>query len=213
MEHGPRSRSTPIDPAWLGRALESAAAAFAVDLAPVLPGLAAFADDLLRWNERINLTGARDADTLVREHLADALPAVVHVPPQSSWVDVGSGAGLPGIVLALLRPASLGVLLEPLEKRRVFLRSVVRSLGLARVEVLGERFEAHSASHAHRYDVAISRAVLPLAAWLAAAPALVRPGGAVLGFAGREAQPLPLGAVRLDYDVGAGPRALIRLTC
>ncbi len=204
-----------VDPAWLARELAKPAATFGLDLGPLAEPLARFASSLLRWNDRINLTGARDAETLVREHIADAFALVPHLPEgPARWLDVGSGAGLPGLVLAVARRDLAGVLLEPMEKRSVFLASAVRELALQRVTVLRERAQDHlRRGGEHSYDVAFARAVFPLPEWLEIGPKLVRPGGVVLGLEGAARTQLPPSAQRLPYDIGSGPRAIVRIQC
>jgi len=190
--------------------LEPAAVRYGIDLGTSGRLLASYADRLLAWNQRINLTGARDLETLALEHIADAFPLVPHLAPSARCIDVGSGAGLPGIVLAIVRSDVVFTLLEPIQKRRTFLSAVVRDLGLARVTVLGDRLNAHVAGRGREaYDAAISRAVFPLAEWLELGRRLVCPGGAVLGFAGSREEAVPAGAARVPYDVGAGPRVIV----
>lgn len=186
-----------------------------VALQPLLPPMCAYAQLLLQWNQRINLTGARDLETLAREHLADALALVPLLPAAPArWIDVGTGAGLPGVVLAIARPDLQGVLLEPREKRRSFLSSAIRTLRLERVSVIGDRVLDHAAgAGAAGYDLAVSRAVLPLQDWLSVGRGLIKPGGVLLGLEGSTPVPLPLGAERLPYDIGLGPRAIIRVVC
>ncbi len=103
--------------------------------------LAAYAALLDRWARVHNLVRYRDEAELVQRHLLDALAGVPHLPePEGLLIDVGSGAGLPGIPLLLARPGWRGVLVEPRQKRWAFLRTAVRELGLdATVE--RERFQ------------------------------------------------------------------------
>lgn len=198
----------------LAAVLRPAAQHLGIAVDPLLPALAQFAAELLRWNERINLTGARDLETLAREHLADALALVPALPAAPArWIDVGSGAGLPGLVLALARPDLEAVLLEPIEKRRAFLASTVRALGLANVTLLSGRLEDHlrAGGGAGAYDLAVARAVFPLLEWLQRGRALLRSSGVLVGLEGSTQGPLPPDAERLPYDVGLGPRAIIRV--
>lgn len=163
--------------------------------------LARYVGLVLDWGRRINLTGARTAVELVDDQVADALPALPWLPAGPfELVDVGSGAGLPGLVLAMLRPDARVVLLEPVGKKRAFLAHAIRELGLTGAEACAERLEAHLPAHAGAYDVATSRATWPAAVWIARGRALVRPGGLVLGFEGAaETGELPEGAERRPY--------------
>ena len=167
---------------------------------------------MLAWGARINLTGARTREALADQHLADALAALPHLPAGAfHFADVGSGAGLPGLVLSILRPEARGVLLEPIRKKHAFLAHAVRELGLAgRLEARAERLEAHLAGGAGAaYDVAISRAVWPAADWLERGRPLLRPGGTILGFEGASPAELPPGATRHSYRLGRRQRSLI----
>src|SRR5262245_44666013 len=201
---------------WLAARLAEPAHALGVVLPPdALEPLAAYARLVLDWGARINLTGARDAERLADEHLADALALLPHLPAGDfRFVDVGSGAGLPGIVVALLRAGASGVLLEPTRKKHAFLAHAIRTLGLGdRITARTERLDAHLASGGGvgAYDVALSRAVWPAADWLERGAPLLRPGGLLLGVEGTQQGALPTGAERHPYMLGGRPRSIIRL--
>jgi len=194
----------------IARLLAAPARRFDIELSErVCSALATFASLLLDWNQRINLTGARDLPTLAAEHLADAFALAPHLPATGRCVDVGSGAGLPGVVLAVLRPDLDFVLLEPIQKRRAFLLAAVRALSLGNVTVSEERLQPHALRHARAYDFAVARAVLPLDQWLAEGGALVKEGGALAGLAAGSVRGVPRDAVLHSYDVGAGPRTVV----
>jgi len=179
-------------------------------LEAILPAVSRYAARLLDWNERINLSGARDLETLAREHLADALALVSHLPRSGRCIDVGSGAGLPGLVLAIARPDLLFQLLEPSQKRRAFLAAVTRELGMTNTAISAERASSHAETCGEAYDFAIARAVFPLSEWFPLGARFVRPGGIVAGLAGGDAAPAaPAGSELHRYDVGAGPRVVI----
>lgn len=120
---------------------------------------------LTQWNARIDLTAARTDDELVDLMLADAVLLAKHVPEGARVVDVGSGAGAPGLALALLRPDLKMTLAEPLKKRVAFLRTVIGSVNRVDVELLPERGETVLAARGAAWDVAISRATLAPEAW------------------------------------------------
>jgi 16S rRNA (guanine527-N7)-methyltransferase len=204
-----------VSSAWLADRLAGPALDLGVEIGtPELEGLARYAGLVLDWGARINLTGARTREALADDHLADALALLPHLPVGPfRFVDVGSGAGLPGLVLALVRPDTHGVLLEPIRKKHAFLAHAARALGLAgRIEARAERLEAHLAGGAGAsYDVAISRATWPAASWLMRGRPLVRPGGRVYGFEGATPADLPAGARRHPYRLGKRQRALLVL--
>jgi 16S rRNA (guanine527-N7)-methyltransferase len=123
--------------------------------------------DLLReWNKRMDLTAARDDDELFDLMLADALALAPRLPQKARVVDVGCGAGAPGLALALVRPDLVVTLVEPLSKRIAFLRTVVGTLGRTDVVLAKERGEATAARSPDGWDVAISRATLAPAQWI-----------------------------------------------
>ena len=170
-----------------------------------------FARLLEVWNARVNLSGARDLETLAREHLADALALVPHLPGQGTCIDVGSGGGLPGVVLATLRRDLQFVLLEPSQKRAAFLAAAARELCLANVSLCRDRLDEHLAKASGRYDFAVARAVFPLDVWLEKGAGLLRTGGTLIGLAGGDLPDPAPGAVAIRYDVGAGPRTIVRV--
>jgi 16S rRNA (guanine527-N7)-methyltransferase len=137
--------------------------------------LAAYAEEVARWGRRINLTGARDAAGFARTHILDSVSILplLDIRPGQSWADVGSGAGVPGIPLAILTSGTRWLLVEPRAKRWAFLTHAVHALGLDRVEVLRARV-ADAPVPPGSLDGVVSRAL--------GAPALgchgwLRPGG------------------------------------
>jgi 16S rRNA (guanine527-N7)-methyltransferase len=148
--------------------LERLLAAFPGVMPPAtfLDAAARYLDLLAAWNARIDLTAARTPEELVDLFFADAA-AVVETGACAStgrWLDVGTGAGAPGLALSLLAPELDITLLEPMQKRVAFLRTAVGTLG-ARAEVARGRVEDYPPG---AVDVAISRATLPPPEWLAA---------------------------------------------
>lgn len=121
---------------------------------------------VLEWNRRVDLTAARSDDELVDLLFADAAAIATSAPAQAAerWVDVGSGAGGPGLALALLLPSAHFTLVEPKDKRVAFLRAVVGELRMTNVTVERKRSEQVASAG---FDVAVSRATLPPAEWLA----------------------------------------------
>jgi 16S rRNA (guanine527-N7)-methyltransferase len=184
------------------------------DRPDVLALLNNYVDLLMFWNRRINLTGTRDEDGIIRQHVSDALALLAHLPSTSqplSLVDVGSGGGLPGLIVALVREDIAVTLLEPIHKKHAFLATAARELHLDQVRPLAERLDVHLRRPDFRpYDVAVSRATWPLPEWLARAVALVRAGGLVLGMEGQEEHALPEGASRHPYPLEGSTRAIIR---
>jgi 16S rRNA (guanine527-N7)-methyltransferase len=131
------------------------------------------------------LLGPREADRIWDRHILNSAALSELIPNGSSVVDVGSGAGLPGIPVAILRPDLSVTLLEPLLRRSTFLTEVVDELGLGdRVTVVRERAEDHEG----RYDVVVARAVAPLDGLIRWCDPLRRPGGVLLALKGDSAE-------------------------
>ena len=121
--------------------------------------------------------------------VADALVLSTRVPREARVVDVGTGAGAPGLALAILRPDLRVTLVEPLAKRGAFLRTVLGTLSLPQVTLDGRKGAATAKQHPNAWDVALARATLPPAAWLELAAALVRDAGAAWVFLARDPSP------------------------
>ncbi len=131
------------------------------------------------------VVGPAEAERVWDRHLLNCAVIARLIPSKSSVVDLGSGAGLPGIVLAMLLPAAKVTLLEALARRVAFLEECVAELGLANVEVVRGRAEdlaGHLAA-----DVVCSRAVAPLEKLAGLSLGLVRPGGRILAMKGASA--------------------------
>jgi 16S rRNA (guanine527-N7)-methyltransferase len=122
-----------------------------------------------RWGERHDLTAARSDEEFVDLFVADAALLAIHAD-SSSWVDVGTGAGAPGLPLVLLRPDLAMTLVEPRAKRVALLRTAVGSFA-PEVEIRRGRSEGLAAQS---FDVAVSRATLPPAQWLAEGARIAR---------------------------------------
>lgn len=149
--------------------------------------------ELNTWNATYNLTAVREPEAMVTRHLLDSL-AVSPFITGKSLADVGSGPGLPGIVLAVTRPKLAVTLIEPNGKKAAFLRHVRRRLSLANVEVVQKRVEDWTPDG--RYDCVICRALASAGESTRLAGHLIAPGGRFLLMKGRhpaqELEALPL---------------------
>lgn len=132
------------------------------------------------------LIGPREAPRLWERHLLNCAVLTDELPQGSDVADLGSGAGLPGVVLALRRPDLRVTLVEPLLRRCIFLTEVVERLGLSGVEVVRARAEELHGSR--EFSVVTSRAVAPLPRLLGWSLPLVRAGGAMLAMKGSSAR-------------------------
>ena len=162
-----------------------------------------YIDVLVFWNRRINLTAVREPDEIRARHFDDSLSGAAHVPETArTLVDVGSGAGFPGAVIALARPDLQVTLVESNHKKAAFLEAIRREVPVPNITIRAVRVE----TIVERFDVATSRATFPLPEWLELGANLVVSGGTVIGFEGSQQSDLPDGAIRIPYAPG---RAII----
>src|SRR6266513_4559919 len=141
-----------------------------------LERLRAYLDLLLKWNSKINLTAVRDPEEIVTRHFGEALFAAKRLFQDNqaeSVIDVGSGAGFPGIPMKIWTESADLLLIESSQKKSVFLREVVRSLGLDRVSIEPARAEEATV----RADLVTLRAVERFDQILSIAHDLLKPGG------------------------------------
>jgi 16S rRNA (guanine527-N7)-methyltransferase len=143
--------------------------------------LLAYLDLVAKWNRVYNLTAIRDTSNMVSAHLLDSLAVVPHLCGQSI-LDIGSGAGLPGLPLAMVWPQSRVSLLDSNHKKATFLRQAVIELGLDNVSVVCERAETWQPEA--RFDVVISRAFSDLPEFVAVAARLCKAGGTLAAMKG-----------------------------
>ncbi len=144
---------------------------------------------LMRWNSKINLTSVRKPEDCVTRHFGESLYLARFVSLEGRAVDIGSGAGFPGLALKIAYPELVTTLLEPVGKKRAFLKEVMRALGLKDVEVLADRLE----EHVHRTlaapaDCATCRAVGGLSGLVPLAGQCVKPGGRLFFWIGSDQQ-------------------------
>lgn len=129
--------------------------------------LSLYLDLLLKWNARTNLTAIRDPEEIVSRHFGESLFAAQHLGPCETLLDLGSGAGFPGLPIALLCPRTYVTLAESQNKKATFLREAVRTLNLENAEVWPARAEAMAVSR--QFHTVALRAVDNTTAALAAA--------------------------------------------
>jgi 16S rRNA (guanine527-N7)-methyltransferase len=146
---------------------------------PLLAQLSTYLDLLVKWNGRTNLSAIREPEQMVTRHFGESLFAAKLLPAGKTLLDLGSGAGFPGLPIALARPGLVVTLAESQNKKASFLREVVRVLGVE-VEVWAGRAEGLPAER--RFDLITLRAVDSPAAALAAARDLMAPDGSIVHF-------------------------------
>jgi 16S rRNA (guanine527-N7)-methyltransferase len=143
---------------------------------------------LVKWNSRINLTAIREPEQIVRRHFAESIFAAEQLPADlHTLLDFGSGAGLPGIPIAICRPQLAITLAESQSKKAAFLREAVRTLEL-KTEVWDRRVE--DLPPARVFDCVTLRAVDHMAEACATAVPRLAPGGRLLAFTTHQAEPV-----------------------
>jgi len=163
--------------------------------------LAGFIGILEKWNRVYNLTAVRDPRAMVARHILDSL-VVLPFLSQGSLMDVGTGAGLPGLPIAVARPDLSVTLLDANAKKLRFVRQAVFELGLCNVEVVQSRMQEYRP--ARSFDMVISRAVANLSELYRQTVHFVRPGGRILfmkgGLPAQEIQELESGRETLHIE-------------
>ena len=119
---------------------------------------------LIEWNEKINLTAIVEPKEIILKHFIDSLTIIPYIKPNESVIDIGTGAGFPGIPIKILREDLKITLLDSLNKRIKFLDEVIKELGLENINAVHARIEEYAKNKQYRekYDVATSRAVANL---------------------------------------------------
>lgn len=175
--------------------------------------------ELQRWNRSINLTAIHKADQIVIKHFIDSLSLVPLLEKGERLLDVGSGAGLPGLALAIMRKDLLVTSIDAVDKKVRFQRHLVRLLKLDQVTVLHERVEQLAKDQPGAYDVITSRAFRDIGRFARLVLQLLRPGGRIVAMVSGEACEVPdevselglehLQTIRYELPHGMGSRALL----
>ncbi len=149
-----------------------------------IAALITYERELLDWNQKFNLTAIRDVQSIRTKHFLDSFSCVLAwaANPPRRLIDVGTGAGFPGIPLKIIYPAMQLTLVESVGKKAMFCQHVVRVLGLESVNVIQSRAEdlGHKPEHREAYDWALARAVANLNVLSEYLLPLVKVGGRVL---------------------------------
>ncbi len=155
--------------------------------------LEGYFQELKKWNRRFNLVAQANDRQLLETHFLDSLTLLPLLDPcpAPGLVDVGSGAGFPGLVIKIARPDLLVTLVEPRQKRTAFLRQVIRALGLQGIEVRETRLEKHAPEFS-AWESAIplftSRAFADIGDFLDLCTPFAAPAGRIICMKGRKAE-------------------------
>ena len=146
---------------------------------------------LAEWNERMNLTAITDPVDVAEKHFADSLAALPYLKPGMRVIDVGTGAGFPGVPLLILEPELDLTLADSLNKRLTFLDALLQELGLTAALVHGRAEDlGQNKLYRERYDAALSRAVANLPVLLELTTPFVKVHGSAIAYKGDGAEEL-----------------------
>ncbi len=166
--------------------IEQAHALFGVELNDAqMAQFSDYEEMLMEWNARFNLTAIRDLEGIRTKHFLDSLSCLQAFPAdvdEPSMIDVGTGAGFPGLPLKIVHPKSLLTLVESIKKKAGFCQEVARVLGMKQVIVSSERAETLGQDWQYRefFDIALARAVASMPTLVEYLLPLVKVGGRVI---------------------------------
>ena len=190
----PQSTPNPKKQTWqthsLEELLDQAGNALGIFLTPdQISSLLTYLEELLQWNRKINLIGPSSPREAVIRHLADSLSPLPFLPDRPLKVlDMGSGGGLPGLALKIVRPDWQVTLAEANQKKTSFLRHVIRLLALRDSTILSVRVGEQTESPTPRaYELITARALGPLSEFLSLSKPLLAEGGTILAYKGPKA--------------------------
>jgi 16S rRNA (guanine527-N7)-methyltransferase len=158
-----------------------------------------FAQTLAKDSDELGLLGPRELDKLWSRHILNSAVVAELVRPGDKVADAGSGAGLPGIPMAIARPDAEFVLIEPMERRSTWMLEVVEHLGLKNVRVLRSRAEDVTEQD---FDIVTARAVAALDKLLKMCVPLLKPGGALIALKGSKAAEEIANSKKLEKKLG-----------
>jgi 16S rRNA (guanine527-N7)-methyltransferase len=143
--------------------------------------------ELLKWNQKINLTAIRSEKGIVLKHFLDSLSVHPYLPKHSSILDIGSGAGFPGIPLKIIQPTLEMTLIDSVRKKVDFQRHIIRMLGLKRTEAIHGRVQDKGIlqSLGGRFDITLSRAFSDLRTFLVLSLPFLKGRGTVIAMKGK----------------------------
>jgi len=145
-----------------------------------------YAGELTHWSRKINLTTIRSPKEIAVKHFLDSAAPIGCIPAKASLLDVGSGAGFPGIPLKILVPTLSVTLVESSRKKVSFLKHIIRRLQLGKIEAVEGR--VGEVSKDTRFDVILSRAVTNLASFIQMGSPLLARGGLMITYKGKDVE-------------------------
>lgn len=188
-----------MQPATMHQLIDEASHAVGVELTELqIQQFTRYAELLMEWNQKFNLTAIANPEGIATKHFADSLTlvpvltrlAAEHAEPITSVLDLGTGAGFPGLPLKIALPNLHVTLMDSTGKKVLFCQTVIDTLKLSDIRALNGRAEeaAHSPQHRERYDLVVARAVAPLATLVEYLLPFVRVGGLCIAMKGSDAE-------------------------
>ncbi len=168
--------------------LVEGAKTFGIDLdEKAIEAFELYLKELLKWNQKINLTAIRSEKGVVLKHFLDSLSVYPYLPEHAFILDIGSGAGFPGIPLKIIQPSFEITLIDSVRKKVDFQRHILRILGLNGTEAIHGRVQDKGILRnlGGRFDIILSRAFSDLQTLLALSLPFLRPGGKVVAMRSR----------------------------
>ncbi|MDE6550642.1 MAG: 16S rRNA (guanine(527)-N(7))-methyltransferase RsmG [Clostridia bacterium] len=163
-----------------------------------------FYEELIEWNEKFNLTAITEKEEVYEKHFIDSLMAVTQLPRGAKVCDIGSGAGLPVIPLALARPDCTFTSVDSLNKRVGFIDHIIDELEIDNCTAYHVRAEDWAQEHREEYDVCTARAVAPMNVLSEYCMPLVKKGGIMLAYKGADGEKELKAAAKALKLLGAG---------
>jgi len=162
-----------------------------------------FAEELKKWNRKINLTAIKNDREIVIKHFADSMSLVGHLPEKGKLLDIGSGGGFPAIPLKILFPNLTVFSVDAVEKKILFQRHASRLLQLNDFTALHARVEDLIQSHASQFDIIVSRAFSDLPLFVGLSLPLLKGDGQIIAMKGREGREEADAAEKQLAELGA----------
>ena len=162
---------------------------------------ATHASTLKEWNQKINLTAIDSPMDMAIKHFLDSIIPISYITPGSRLLDVGSGAGFPGIPLKIMIPSLNVTLVDATRKKVSFLNHVIQQLHLSGISAIHSRVENLQQERESEFDIIVCRAFSSLTDFIEKSLALLAPDGLLLAFKGKNIEP-DLGQVTTSQEVG-----------
>lgn len=143
-----------------------------------------YSDLLIQYNEKFNLTAITNKEDIYVKHFLDCLYLCKYLDSSKSLLDIGSGAGFPGVIIKIFYPKMNITLLEPNNKKVMFLNTIKKQLDLSKLEIINQRSEDYVKDNRGKYDFVTARAVAPLNILLELAIPLLKVNGTFIAMKG-----------------------------